>query len=157
MDQPEPFQFGHKLRLRVCGLHFLTNGLLLINHKGLYGHDFWSPPGGGVEFGEPLEVALKRELLEECCTLIEIKGFLFGTEFIKAPLHAVELFYEISLLGNPSLGTDPELGGKQLITELKAFNWDEIAALPPHHRHGMFNLVTNPAQIRQLVGIYPIT
>jgi len=52
-------------RIRVGAL--LTHGdavLLLSQEKG--GRAYWMLPGGGVEVGESLHVALARELEEEC-------------------------------------------------------------------------------------------
>ena len=52
-------------RIRVAGLLRRGDAVLLCNHrKGE--QSYWLLPGGGVEEGETLEQALRRELAEEC-------------------------------------------------------------------------------------------
>jgi 8-oxo-dGTP diphosphatase len=100
--------YGNKVRIRVCGLCWQDDSLLLVMHRMTSGN-FWGPPGGGVEFGELLENALKREILEETGLQVDIGKFLFGCEFIKHPLHAVELFFEVKKTGGMlKKGDDPE-------------------------------------------------
>ena len=55
------------------GLFFLDGRVLLAQDKN-QGHYF--PPGGGVDFGEPIESALQRELLEELGWRTEVKRFV---------------------------------------------------------------------------------
>jgi len=43
----------------------VKNGQVLLIHRFKYGSEYWVVPGGGVEEGESLEVALKREMKEE--------------------------------------------------------------------------------------------
>ena len=71
-------QLGNRVRIRVCGLLLEEESLLMVNHGGLYGHDFWSPPGGGLNFGEGVEDALRREFMEECGLAVDPVEFLFG-------------------------------------------------------------------------------
>jgi 8-oxo-dGTP diphosphatase len=52
-------------RLRVCGLLTWSDRVLLIRHEK-HGRPYWLLPGGGVEHGETLIAALRRELREEC-------------------------------------------------------------------------------------------
>jgi 8-oxo-dGTP diphosphatase len=150
-------KFGNKLRLRVCGLCFNGDDVLLINHKGLYAHDFWAPPGGGVEFGEKAENALKREFLEECQVEIEVGQFLFACEFVRPPLHALELFFEVKLLGNPRLGVDPEMLDDQIISDVRFMDSATLGALPYQYLHGLFQKVGKTSAIRDLRGFFTIT
>ena len=88
--------FGGKLRIRVCGVLVENGKILLVRQRNNNGiSSFWLPPGGGLEYGESIEKALKREFLEE--THIEIKpgDFITVTEFLKLPFHAIELFYKV--------------------------------------------------------------
>lgn len=150
-------KFGNRIRVRVCGLCYRGDDLLLINHKNLYGHDFWAPPGGGLEFGETAQNALKREFFEECGLEISVGNFLFACEFVSPPFHAVELFFEVATLGTPKLGSDPEMGAHQLLTDLRFWPSAELAILHSAHRHGIFKIATEPTQIRELCGFYPLT
>jgi 8-oxo-dGTP diphosphatase len=155
VSQPAHETFGKKLRLRVCGLLFQNDKVLLINHHGLYGHDFWAPPGGGVDFGEPLQQALAREFMEECNLSVSSAGFLFAGEFVHPPLHAVELFFHVQATGQPILGRDPEVPDVPLLTELRFMAPAEIYALPLNHRHALFGLASEPAQLLEIRGFFP--
>lgn len=156
MDSAVLENFGSKIRLRACGLVFEGEKMLLVNHKGLYGHDFWAPPGGGVVFGETVEKAIKREFMEECQVEVEIGLFLFGCEFVKPPLHAVELFYEVKLLNQPTLGTDPELNDKQIISELRFMGTEDLMNLDYKQLHGIFAQSRNPSAISQIRGFFSL-
>jgi len=88
--------------------------------------EFWSPPGGGLQFGETIEDCLKREFLEETHTIISVGKFLEINEFVKPPLHAIELFYEVKILsGEIKIGFDPEME-MQIIKDVKWLSFDEV-------------------------------
>src|SRR5689334_24082616 len=123
-------EFGGRIRIRACGLCFQNDRILLVNHSGIYGNDFWAPPGGGVEFGETVETTLRREFKEECRTDINVCRFLFGCQFIQATLHALELFFEVECLSPPAIGNDPELVDHQVISGLKFFDSQSLKAIP---------------------------
>ena len=145
--------YGNRVRVRACGLCWDHDRLLLVNHRMEEG-DFWAPPGGGVEFGEPLADALKREFKEETNLDIEPGAFLFGCEFHKAPLHAIELFFEVNVIGGElRSGTDPEL---QLVQHVRFFTPAEIQSLPRQKLHGIFHKVSNPREIKGLKGFYTL-
>ena len=83
--------YGNKVRLRVCGLCWQEDSLLLILHK-MGGNDFWAPPGGGVEYGEAIEDALKREFLEETGLTVAVGKFAFRMR-IHQELHCMPWNY----------------------------------------------------------------
>lgn len=59
------FELSHKkIRIRVAGLVFEENKVLMVAHKKK-DEIYWLLPGGGVEYQESLDEALKREFLEE--------------------------------------------------------------------------------------------
>src|SRR5882762_5053673 len=87
--------YGNRLRVRACGVCVKDDSILLVNHYGISNQDFWSPPGGGIEFGEGAVDCLNREFNEEAGLSVKTGRFLFACEFIQHPLHAIELFFEV--------------------------------------------------------------
>ena len=149
--------YGNKIRIRVCGICTNLESILLINHQGITTGDFWAPPGGGLEFEETAEKCLVREFKEETGIDITVGKFLFVCEFIAEPLHAIELFFEVTTFtGNLLLGSDPELGNSQVIKSLKFMNWEEEKTLSPIRLHGVFNHLEHPSQIKKLSGYFKV-
>ena len=145
--------YGKKVRLRVCGLCWQEECLLLVMHK-MGDNGFWAPPGGGVEYGEAIEDALRREFLEETGLTVAVEKFLFGCEFIKTPLHAVELFFEVKkVAGVLKRGYDPEL---QLIESARFLSWEDVKNIPEKSLHGIINKCPDLDGLRQLRGFYSI-
>jgi 8-oxo-dGTP diphosphatase len=125
--------FGNKVRVRVCGYCFVANKILVIKHLGLGQLGYlWSVPGGGVNFGETLTDALKREFLEETGLTIRVNRLCSVSEFMEMPLHAVELFYEVDIIGGHlQKGTDPEMPHHaQIISEIAWLSLPELQAMP---------------------------
>ncbi len=139
--------FGHKVRPRVCGLCVIDNKLLLIKqNRADNDKHFWSPPGGGIDFLESLENALKREFKEECGIDVAVLNFLVINEFIHKPFHAIELFYHVKNTNNnlPQLGLDPELPSNlNIIHDLRLFTLEEILQLKPEEKHGFLHKIDN--------------
>jgi len=133
--------FGNKLRLRVSGICIEENKVLLIKHSNLgEGGYLWSPPGGGLHFGESVEECLKREFEEETGFCVIIKRFLFVNEFLQPPLHAVELFFEVEITGGSLLlGKDPEMQeNAQIIREIAFLDIASLQKEPSICVHSMF-------------------
>ena len=58
--------------VRVYGLLINESNEVLLSDEREYGMEFTKFPGGGVELGEGLIEALKREYMEECSAEIEV-------------------------------------------------------------------------------------
>ncbi|MBO6525311.1 MAG: NUDIX domain-containing protein [Balneolaceae bacterium] len=125
--------YSGKLRVRVAGLLLEDEKLLLIRmHSPVSDSDIWTAPGGGVEFGETLEEALKREFQEETGLSITVKKLLHVNELLELPYHAIELFFLVEkLYGELRLGSDPEHNKEdQLLKEIRFFREDELSGIP---------------------------
>ena len=107
--------YGNRVRIRVCGILIIDDQILLTKQQlNKTESNFWSPPGGGLEFGETIENCLQREFLEETGLTIEAKSFININEHIDGVLHSVELFYFVEKnSGNLSVGYDPELSTEE--------------------------------------------
>ncbi|GAA3924926.1 NUDIX hydrolase [Hymenobacter algoricola] len=142
-----------RVRVRVCGLLVQQGALLLTAHRGLLPDQlpFWSPPGGGWEFGETLHECLRREYREETGLDVTVGRFLHLHEFKNDTLQALELFFEVKPTdpaAQPRLGTDPEhAAGAQLLTELAYLTPRQLAALPIAQVHPVLRHIISPDDV----------
>ena len=150
--------FGNRLRVRICGICWEKDNLLMVNHKGLTKGDFWAPPGGGVEYGQDLKAALKKEFQEETGLGIRVGNFLFATELIQIPLHALELFFEVFIeKGELKCGFDPELpDNQQIIKEVKFVDPESWGQISPEEKHGVFKFCNELGDLKRLSGFFEI-
>jgi 8-oxo-dGTP diphosphatase len=149
--------YKNRLRLRACGVCIESDQLLLVNHRGLTDSDFWAPPGGGIQLGEAATDCVVRELLEETGLTVKVCDFLFGCEFIKQPMHAVELFFLVKRVGGTlTKGRDPETGKNQIIQEVRFMNWEEIGKMKKSNLHGIFRLTEKVDKIIDLKGYFKL-
>jgi 8-oxo-dGTP diphosphatase len=151
-------KYGNRLRIRVSGLCWRGDELLMVNHRLSKGGNFWAPPGGGIDFGQSAHEALVREFQEETRVTIKPGRMLFTCELLKPPLHAIELFFEaVAEQGEASLGTDPESAAQeQIIQEVRYLEFASIMALQEHERHGIFRFVKTTDDLKNLNGFYRI-
>lgn len=138
--------FGNKVRIRVCGLCFEDDKILLVRHN-MGAYKLWSPPGGGVLFGESTRDTLKREFLEETNLSVEVGELITIHEHIVEPFHAIELFFNIpEWHGKLTLGKEPELS-KNIIEEVKFFDSQELNLLNSEELHPIIKNCINPRDI----------
>jgi ADP-ribose pyrophosphatase len=84
---------------------------------------FWSKPGGGVEFGEEIEDAVKREIKEELGVDIELTNFLGFTNSVleSENQHWVSFNYLAKIIGGELKNLEPEKH-----EEIKWFKLNEL-------------------------------
>lgn len=104
-------------RIRVAGLLKKDNQLLFVKHRKNK-REYYLLPGGGVDYGESFQQALKREFMEEVNLEIEVDNMLFISEAIApdASRHIVNLFFEVRYLsGEIKLTEEERLVGVEYI------------------------------------------
>lgn len=144
--------YSGKARVRVGGLLLRDGAMLLAAHRGLLpnGAPFWSPPGGGWEFGESIRAALVREFREETGLGVRVGRFLHLHEFSSGQLQALELFFEVLAEDDalPRLGHDPEHApAQQLLTELAWLTPRQMMQLAPAQVHPVLRMVLSPDDV----------
>jgi 8-oxo-dGTP diphosphatase len=150
--------FGSRVRVRVCGLCWENEKLLMVNHKGLNDGNFWAPPGGGIDFGKTVAEVLKSEFGEETGLVVEPGDFRFIVEFIHQPLHAIELFFDVKRIsGELQIGNDPEMSGaNQILSDTRFMGINEIIELPEQQRHGLFKHFDSEKTLKTSAGFWKI-
>ena len=75
---------GYPFNLRVYGILLDENQNVLVSDELVQGKYITKFPGGGLEFGEGTIDAIKREMMEETNTEVEITGHFYTTDFFQA-------------------------------------------------------------------------
>lgn len=104
--------------VRVYGLLINSKNEVLISDEHGYDQYFSKFPGGGLELGEGLIDALKREFMEECNAEIEVTGHFYTTDFYEKSSfndsQVISIYYLVK-----------ELYPLQLNFKTKVFDFDE--------------------------------
>jgi len=122
MSADESSVFSDSLRLRLCGLLVENDRILLVQmHSPVTSSLIWTPPGGGLQFGERMVDGLKREFKQETNLEIKVQALVHINELVAPPFHTVEFYFEVHKMGgNLQVGSDPELAwDQQLIKDIK--------------------------------------
>lgn len=94
---------GKIFNVRVYGLVVNQNQEVLLSDEYMLDREMIKFPGGGLQFGEGLHDALKREFWEEASQEIEIIKHFYTTDFFQATFHdpnqqVISVYYRINLV-----------------------------------------------------------
>ncbi len=124
----------YKFNVRVYGLLINPLGQILLSDEEEYGFRFSKFPGGGLEYGEGLIDALKREFIEECDTEVEVLEHFYTTDFyIKSAFNdsqIISVYYLVKPLSELMLNFKDKIFDFDAEGSLlQAFRWKDIESL----------------------------
>jgi 8-oxo-dGTP diphosphatase len=122
--------------VRVYGLLINEHNQILLADEEVKGYRFTKFPGGGLEFGEGMKDALKREFMEECYTEVEVLEHFYTTDFfVKSAFNdsqIISIYYKVKPLTDLKVAVKTELFDFSSATdELLAFRWKKLEELEP--------------------------
>ncbi|MBL1408805.1 NUDIX domain-containing protein [Sphingobacterium faecale] len=89
--------------VRVYGILIDAQDRVLVSDERTQSVSFTKFPGGGLEYGEGLIDALKREFIEECNLEIEIVQHLYTTDFYEKSSfnnsQIISIYYLVKAIG----------------------------------------------------------
>lgn len=116
-------------RVSAGALVMRGQSLLLVRHFRPGVHDFWAPPGGGVEDAEELSATAEREALEETGIVARARTMAYIDELIDASGRLVKFWFLADYVsGEIDVGRNPALD--ESIAEA---GWFTRLALPEGH------------------------
>lgn len=124
----------YKFNIRVYGLLINDRNQILLSDEEEYGFQFSKFPGGGLEYGEGLIDALKREFIEECSTEIEVLEHFYTTDFFIQSVfndsQVISVYYIVNPLSSLDLNfRESPFDFDQKGDLLQAFRWKNLQEL----------------------------
>jgi len=92
---------AEKLPIRPAAIIIKDNKLLVVKTRR-HGEEYYLLPGGGIEYGETIEEALKREVREETGFIVKILKPIYINEYIHRDnwsKRVVNIFFITKILG----------------------------------------------------------
>jgi 8-oxo-dGTP diphosphatase len=122
--------------VRVYGLLINEQQEILLTDEQVQGYRFTKFPGGGVEYGEGLTDALKREFMEECDTEVEVLSHYYTTDFfVRSAFNdsqIISIYYMVKPTGPLNFTCKTSVFDFDGTEEpLQSFRWKPLADLRP--------------------------
>lgn len=110
--------------IKVVAAVIIDNKKVFATQRG-YGEykDWWEFPGGKIEAGESPEEALKREILEELDTIIEVGALIKTIEYDYPNFHLSMLCYQARIISGSLILKEHENAKWLKKDELNSVNW----------------------------------
>lgn len=123
-----------RFNVRVYGI-YIKAGAILLSDECRFGKKMTKFPGGGLEYGEGIEEALKREWIEELETEIEVEEIMYVNPFLQISAfnpkdQVICLYYKVRLKNTlqipiSSKAFDFEINGE----DQQSFRWKKLDEL----------------------------
>ncbi len=116
------------IRIRVAGVIFSNNKILLIAHKKC-NDVYWLLPGGGVDYGESLTEALERELMEELNIKVAVQNIALISDSIdpSGERHVLNICFYCDIESG-----EMKLGAEDRLHDFSFFSQTDILNLTIH-------------------------
>ena len=110
--------------IKVVAAVIIDNKKVFATQRG-YGEykDWWEFPGGKIEAGESPEKALKREILEELDTKIEVGALIKTIEYDYPNFHLSMLCYQARIISGSLILKEHENAKWLEKDEINSVNW----------------------------------
>jgi ADP-ribose pyrophosphatase YjhB (NUDIX family) len=127
-----------RFNIRAYFILYNDNEEILLSDELIAGKKYTKFPGGGVEFGEGIEDAIRREAMEELGQEVEIIQHIYTTGFFVESMfrpgdQVVSVYYQVQLLEAPKfrIATSKfDFDTDQHQTE--SFRWAKLASIHPN-------------------------
>lgn len=127
-----------RFNVRAYFILFNDSDEILLSDELIAGKKFTKFPGGGVEYGEGIEDAIKREALEELGQEVEIIQHIYTTGFFVESIfkpgdQVISVYYQVQLLEPPKFRvTNVKFDFNTDQHETESFRWAKLAAIHPN-------------------------
>lgn len=122
--------------VRVYGILIDDENRVLISDERTQNVSFTKFPGGGLEYGEGLIDALKREFLEECNLKIEIVKHIYTTDFYEKSSfndsQIISIYYQVRALEPLNIelkSKEFDFDSENIIDKIEAFRLVKVEDL----------------------------
>ncbi|MFN5417010.1 MAG: NUDIX hydrolase [Flavobacteriia bacterium] len=120
-----------KFNIRVYGLLINDKNEILVSDEQRNGFQFTKFPGGGLEWGEGITDALKREFIEELNLEIEIGELFYLTDFFQVSAfnpkdQIISIYYRVNCKSWETINSNPT---KVFIEHKENHRWIELGQL----------------------------
>lgn len=107
-------------RIRVSGILMKDDKILFVKHRK-NGEEYYLLPGGGVDFSETFEIALKREFMEEVNLNVAVKNLSLISEGIdpKGEKHIISMVFLVEYIsGELKLPDEERIVGAEYLDKI---------------------------------------
>lgn len=125
-----------RFNIRVYGL-CVEEGKILLSDEIRFGIKMTKFPGGGLEFGEGLEAALKREWMEEMETPIEVGEIMYTNPFLQISAfnpkdEIIAMYFRVKRNGPINAQVSDQVQDfEEIPGDQQVFRWASVRDLTP--------------------------